>query len=139
MNWTRRAALLGAGAAIGAVATRYVGAQLPSMDGLTPLAATGPTELNDASLLSPTPIFKHTILQDDPGEALLAALRAELKAAAAEGRPVSVGAARHSCSGSRAASDARRTRLPEGREPARRRRPGRPRSRPESQPRPEQQ
>ena len=96
MNWTRRAALLGAGAAIGAVATRYIGAQLPSMDGLTPLAATGPAELNDASLLSPTPIFKHTILQDDPGEALLAALRAELKAAAAEGRPVNIGAARHS-------------------------------------------
>ena len=58
------------------------------MDGLTPLAAIGPAELNDASLLSPTAIFKHTILQDDPGEALLAALRAELKAAAANMTPL---------------------------------------------------
>ena len=96
MNWTRRAALLGAGTAIGAAATRYVGGQLPSMDGLAAVPVTGANELNDASLLSPTPIFKHMILKDDPGEALLAALRAELKAAAAAGRPVNIGAARHS-------------------------------------------
>ena len=99
MGWTRRAALLGAGAVIGAAVTRYVGAQLPSMDGLAALPAPDANALNDASLLSPTPIFKHTILQDDPGEALLAALRAELKAAATEGRAVNIGAARHSMGG----------------------------------------
>ena len=96
MAITRRAALLGAGAAISAVITRYTGAQLPSTDGILPLSATSATELNDASLLSPTPIFRHTVLHDDPGATLLAALRAELKEAQAAGRPLNIGAARHS-------------------------------------------
>jgi len=52
--------------------------------------------LNDASLLSETPVARHAVLRQNPGEALVGALRAELRAAAAEGRPVSIGAARHS-------------------------------------------
>ena len=96
MAWTRRAALLGAGALLGAVITRYTGTQLPSADGIAALPATAATEMNDASLLSPTPIFRHTVMQHDPGEALLAALHAELKQAQAAGRPVNIGAARHS-------------------------------------------
>ncbi|MBC7478677.1 MAG: FAD-binding oxidoreductase, partial [Pseudorhodobacter sp.] len=96
MPWTRRAALLGVGAAIGAGVTRHTGPQLPSSDGIAALPATTATQMNDASLLSPTPIFRHTVMQDDPGEALLAALRAELKEAQGAGRPVNIGAARHS-------------------------------------------
>ena len=96
MALTRRAALLGAGAALGAVVTRWTGAQLPSTDGIPPMPATAATALNDASLLSPTPIFRHTVMTDDPGETLLAALRAELTEAKAAGRPVNIGAARHS-------------------------------------------
>ena len=69
------------------------------MDGLAALPITGANALNDAALLSPTPIFKHSILHDDPGAALLAALRAELKTAAAEGRSVNIGTARHSMGG----------------------------------------
>lgn len=96
MAWTRRAALLGVGAAIGAGVTRFVGPQLPSTDGIAAMPATTATQMNDASMLSPTPIFKHAMLQNDPGEALLAALRAELKDAQATGRSVNIGAARHS-------------------------------------------
>jgi FAD/FMN-containing dehydrogenase len=55
--------------------------------------------LNDASGLSATPVFRHTFRGEDPGEALLAALRAEIKEAVAAGRPVNVGAARHSMGG----------------------------------------
>jgi FAD/FMN-containing dehydrogenase len=55
--------------------------------------------LNDASLLSETPVFKHIVVKDRPGDALLATLRAELKAAEAEGRSVNVGAARHTMGG----------------------------------------
>jgi len=95
MSLTRRAALVGAGAVLGAAVTRYVGPQNPSLDGLTlPTPIDG--QMNDASQLSPTPIFKHTILQDDPGETLVSALRAELATAKAEQRPVNIGAARHS-------------------------------------------
>jgi FAD/FMN-containing dehydrogenase len=55
--------------------------------------------LNDASKLSPTPVFKHIIASGDPSEAFVAELRAELKAAAAAKRPVAASAARHSMGG----------------------------------------
>lgn len=55
--------------------------------------------MNDASGLSPTPVFSHRVLRQDSEEQLIAALRAELKAAASQGRPVVVGAARHSMGG----------------------------------------
>jgi FAD/FMN-containing dehydrogenase len=55
--------------------------------------------LNDASRLSPTPVFKHWQPKTEPRDAFIVGLRAELKEAAANGRPVAVGAARHSMGG----------------------------------------
>lgn len=55
--------------------------------------------LNDASRLSPTPVFRHWVTRTNQQADFLAGLRRELKAAAAEGRPVAVGAARHSMGG----------------------------------------
>lgn len=55
--------------------------------------------LNDASRLNPTPVFKHWRPNTDPTDDFIANLRDELKAAAAAGRPVAVGAARHSMGG----------------------------------------
>lgn len=55
--------------------------------------------LNDASRLNPTPVARHLKLNGDGSDALVETLRAELRSAAAEGRPVCVGAARHSMGG----------------------------------------
>lgn len=100
MAFTRRAALVLGGAAAGAAAMRFAGPRTPTMAGVPVLTpAAGATTLNDASLMSETPIFRHITRTDDPGEVLLAALRAELQEAAAAGRPVNVGAARHSMGG----------------------------------------
>ncbi|WP_232630758.1 FAD-binding oxidoreductase [Methylobacterium sp. Leaf118] len=49
--------------------------------------------------MSPTRVARHVLVPSEPGEARVARLRAELKAAAAEGRPVAVGVARHSMGG----------------------------------------
>jgi FAD/FMN-containing dehydrogenase len=97
MALTRRALLLGAGVAAGAVGARAVLPSNPSGAGMALLPEVTPEGmLNDASLLSPTPVARHLVMTEDPGEALVAALRAELVAAAAAGRPVNIGAARHS-------------------------------------------
>lgn len=99
-GFTRRAVLFGAGAAAGVAGTQYLQSSNPSLDGTKSLiTAGGEGVLNDASGLSQTPIHKHIVLKDDPGTALVDALRAELKAAGAEGRPVNIGAARHSMGG----------------------------------------
>lgn len=100
MALTRRAVLVGAGAAVGVAGSRWMGASNPSLDGvsiISPVSSEG--TLNDASLLSETPIFKHIVVKEPPGDAVVAVLRAELKAAAAENRPVNIGAARHSMGG----------------------------------------
>ena len=100
MALTRRAALFGAGAAVGVIGTRWMGPSNPSLDGvqiITPQG--GESTLNDASQLSEAPIFKHIVVKDPPGDALIAALRAELKEAEASGRPVNLSAARHSMGG----------------------------------------
>lgn len=55
--------------------------------------------MNDASRLSPTPVFKHWIVKPEPDADLIAAFRKELQDAAAQKRPVCVGAARHSMGG----------------------------------------
>jgi FAD/FMN-containing dehydrogenase len=100
MAFTRRTVLLGSGAAIGALAARHVGTQLPVPDGVDVIRPEGGTAtLNDASRLSETPIHKHIILREDPGEALLARIRAELGEAATSARPFNIGAARHSMGG----------------------------------------
>jgi FAD/FMN-containing dehydrogenase len=100
MALTRRAALLGAGAALGVAGSRWVGASNPSLEGVAVIApAGGEKTLNDASQLSETPIFRHVIVKEPSGDALVAALRAELTEAAAAGRPVNLAAARHSMGG----------------------------------------
>ena len=55
--------------------------------------------LNDASRLNPVPVARHAILRDDGDAALIEALRGLLRDAAAEGKPVCVGGARHSMGG----------------------------------------
>ena len=98
--FTRRTALLASGAALGVAGTMAVRSSNPVLDGTRSIATPGATGiLNDASELSATPIHRHVVLKDDPGEALVAAIRAEMAEAAAEGRPVNVGAARHSMGG----------------------------------------
>jgi FAD/FMN-containing dehydrogenase len=84
-----RRALLAAGAAAAIVRTLPAGAQAPPR----------PLHLDDASRLNAVPVARHWRPARVTGEAWLAALRAELKAAAAAGRPVAVGAARHSMGG----------------------------------------
>ena len=84
-----RRALLGTGAAAALLQVLPAAAQRPA----TPLV------LDDASRLNAVPVARHWRPARVTGEAWLGALRAELKAAAAEGRPVSIGAARHSMGG----------------------------------------
>jgi len=96
----RRAVLLGAGGAAGwAAATRF-GAKHPVLSGTRRLdVAARDGILNDASGLSPTPIHKHLHLRQDPGAALVDAVRQEMQAARSEGRAFNIGAARHSMGG----------------------------------------
>lgn len=99
-DWTRRAALLAGGAAAGAGAAAWAlrpDGAVPARAGLWP--ADAPGTLDDASLLSATPVARHVTLGQDPGEALLAALRSQLRQARAEGRPLCLSAARHSMGG----------------------------------------
>ena len=99
-NWTRRAALLGSGAVLGALGYRSLASRNPTLAGAGSTATSNAKDiLNDASLLSQTPIHKHIILKDDPGETLVASIRAEMEDARANGRPVNVSAARHSMGG----------------------------------------
>ena len=99
MSLTRRGILLGTGAVLGAVAARWTGPQNPSADGVQMIVpAGGEGMLNDASLLSETPVFRHTVLNNQ-GADLIASLRAEMAAARAAGRAFNIGAARHSMGG----------------------------------------
>lgn len=103
---TRRAALLGAGAALGGSATAQYGARLPVADGTTSLIPPGAAgTLNDASGLSETQVFRHLTLREDVGELLVNRLRGELDEARASGRPVAMSAARHSMGGQSLARD----------------------------------
>ena len=96
---TRRALLLGTGAVIGGWAAHRLAPWHDTLDGV-PLDGGAPEGwLNDASLLSATPVAKHIILTEDPGEALITRLRAELAEAQADGRPLCLSAARHSMGG----------------------------------------
>lgn len=97
---TRRTALFGAGAVLGGVATRSLAPGRPSMAGTSSLIPSGAEGmLNDASGLMETPVFRHVTLKDDPGAGLIASLRKEMAEARADGRPVNIGAARHSMGG----------------------------------------
>jgi FAD/FMN-containing dehydrogenase len=64
------------------------------------------TILNDASRLSPTPVAKHvSIAKPQAFDDVIARIRAELKEAAAEKRPVAASVARHSMGGQSLARD----------------------------------
>jgi FAD/FMN-containing dehydrogenase len=84
---TRRRALMLTGAATAV-------ASLPR-----PLRARARIVMNDASRLNPTPVRAHWIVGANDEATLVEKLRAELKSAAGERRPVVVGAARHSMGG----------------------------------------
>lgn len=100
MGLTRRAAIFLLGAASGGwLAARY-SSKVPPIDRARWIGPTGAADtLNDASLLSETPVFRHTIMPEDAGEALIARLRAEIAEARTSGRPFNIGAARHSMGG----------------------------------------
>jgi FAD/FMN-containing dehydrogenase len=99
-SMTRRLAILALGAAGGTwLGARYSG-KVPSVEGTRWIGPAGAADtLNDASLLSETPIFRHTVMPEDAGEALITRLRTELTEARAGGRAFSIGAARHSMGG----------------------------------------
>lgn len=100
MSLTRRTAILLLGAAGGVWAGARYSGKVPPIDRTRWIGPTGaPDTLNDASLLSETPVFRHIIVTEDPGEALVTRLRAELAEARADGRPFNVSAARHSMGG----------------------------------------
>ncbi len=97
---TRRAALFGGGVAVGVYAGAKLSSKLPPLVATRSLQAKGSVgTLNDASLLSETPVFKHIVMPENQGETLIAKLRAEMDEARTEGRPVNIGAARHSMGG----------------------------------------
>ncbi len=97
---TRRAALFAGGMAVGGYLAGRFGSKVPPVTATKALQPTGAEgTMNDASLLSETPVFKHIIVQENPGDALIARLRAEIAEARAEGRPFNIGAARHSMGG----------------------------------------
>ncbi len=99
-SFTRRALVLGAAAALGAFGGRLSTSKIPVYDGARVSGVSAdPAMLNDASLLSETPIHKHIVVTEDPGDALVEAIRAELQAAASQNRPFNIGAARHSMGG----------------------------------------
>ncbi|NKX44049.1 FAD-binding oxidoreductase [Roseicyclus persicicus] len=96
---TRRGVVLGGTAMAGAVLGHGWAPGLSQRAGVPRIdVPTDPLILNDASGLSATPIHSH-VRPAAHGDALVAAFRAELAAARAEGRAVNVGAARHSMGG----------------------------------------
>ncbi|MGX9354012.1 FAD-binding oxidoreductase [Roseobacteraceae bacterium S113] len=99
-KFSRRAALLGGGALIGGLLTKSFSASNPTLEGTRFIKPNGVAgTLNDASELSETPVFRHIVVRDNPGEQLIATIRAELNEARTNGRAANVGAARHSMGG----------------------------------------
>lgn len=98
---SRRAFLLGSGAAIGVAGSRYLGASNPVLDGTQSLISPAMEDgfLNDASELSRTPIFRHVVMSDDADQGLHLSIRGEMADATANNRPVCISAARHSMGG----------------------------------------
>ncbi|WIY25349.1 FAD-binding oxidoreductase [Parasedimentitalea psychrophila] len=96
----RRAFLLGSGGAAGWIAANQFSVKQPVFDGVKRIIpSSGGGILNDASGLSATPVHKHIVISEDPGEALIQVVRNEMRAAKADGRPFNIGAARHSMGG----------------------------------------
>lgn len=96
---SRRAVLLGAGGLAGWGLSGLFRPDLPTYAGANRIEApTGAKILNDASGLSATPIHQHLRVADSD-DALIERIRQELLDAREVGRPVNVGAARHSMGG----------------------------------------
>jgi FAD/FMN-containing dehydrogenase len=92
--------LLGSGALAGAAAVKLIPGKPPSAGTLLPPPSTGSgTVLNDASELSPVRVSKHITFSQNPDDAFIDLMRAEIAEAQSAGRPVAVGAARHSMGG----------------------------------------
>ncbi|WP_170418516.1 FAD-binding oxidoreductase [Ruegeria atlantica] len=99
-TFTRRAALFAAGGVAGWGLSNWLGPNLPVYEGTKRTAPTAdPNIMNDASGLSPTPVHQHIVMSEDAGDALITSIRNELAQAKTQGRPVNVGAARHSMGG----------------------------------------
>lgn len=97
---TRRAILLAGGGIIGGIAGAKFSSKSPSVAGTTPLQPAGAEgTLNDASFLSETKIFRHTVAVENPTEILADKIRAEITEARENNRPFNIGAARHSMGG----------------------------------------
>lgn len=100
---TRRALLLGATAGAGILVGRqcapanHPGPAFPAVGAGT--AANQGVVLNDASLLSPTPVASHITIREDVREAAIERLRGALAEARSSGRPFIASAARHSMGG----------------------------------------
>ncbi len=96
---SRRAALLGVGGVAGWGLSGLFRSDLPTYTGTHSIVAPkGDNLLNDASGLSATPIHKH-LLMTQSDQLLIDAIRREIAEAKAQGRPLNVGAARHSMGG----------------------------------------
>jgi len=100
-DFTRRSLLLGAGAVAGAAGSQYISnGKIPhgANFGANP-GDLSENVLNDASLLSPTKVAKHIVLNNGLDEQFLTALRKEIKEAKSSSRPFVASAARHSMGG----------------------------------------
>jgi len=80
---------------------RFLGAAAATiaLSRLSPARAAQRTVLNDVSRLNPTPVAKHVTISKSATDELVARIRAELKEAQAERRPVAASVARHSMGG----------------------------------------
>jgi hypothetical protein len=94
---SRRKLITGVGAALAS--------GLAAREPVAETASAAPPLLNDASRLNPVPVARHVVLRANEEERFIAELRAQLRAAAAEGRAVCVGGARHSMGGQSLARD----------------------------------
>ena len=96
---TRRALLLGASAAAGALVGRtFSSSSDPGPLFPPPDADAAGTVLNDASELSPTPVASHVSIADSPASSV-ERLRSALAEARSAGRPLIASTARHSMGG----------------------------------------
>ncbi|MFD1880431.1 FAD-dependent oxidoreductase [Paracoccus pacificus] len=99
LKLTRRALLFGSGVAVGAYGASRL---MPWRDTAAGVALSAPTPdgwLNDASLLSATPIAKHIVIAEKRSDKMIAELRALLAEARGSGQPLCLSAARHSMGG----------------------------------------
>lgn len=106
-KFARRSFLFGSGAVLGAAGGWYLSRDAAPKGLPFPAGTDAEPDkvLNDASLLSPTPVSKHIVMREDPKQALVDAIRNEIAEAKAQGRPFIASAARHSMGGQSLAED----------------------------------